>query len=420
MIRTHIAYGSPNKQDSAGAHGAPLGDEEIRLTKKNLGWPEDEQFLVPDSALNTFRECVDKGLAAESEWQRGFESYRNEFPDLSETLMNAVNGILPEGWDSDIPDFSETTAIATRSASGKVLNAIASRLPALIGGSADLAPSNNTLITTSHDFQKNSYDGRNIRFGVREHAMGGILSGMALHRGLRPYGGTFLTFADYMRPSIRLAGLMGLPVIYVFTHDSIAVGEDGPTHQPIEHLAALRVIEGLTVIRPADAAETAEAWRMALSTVDGPVALILSRQNLPVIDRNRYSTADGLCKGAYVISESDGTPDIVLVATGSEVHIALAAKEHLSPKGISASVVSMPSWELFEKMPREYQDQVLPPNVTTRLAVEAGHPMGWERYCHTVCGIKRYGASAPGNLVMEKFGFTADNIVAKALEMLKK
>jgi transketolase len=420
MIRTNIAYGSPNKQDSAGAHGAPLGDEEVRLTKHNPGWPADEKFLVPDSALSKFRECVDNGSADESQWQRGLEAYRNTFPDLAESLMNAVNGILPEGWDTDIPDFSETSAIATRSASGKVLNAIAGKLPALIGGSADLAPSNNTLITTSHDFQKNSYDGRNIRFGVREHAMGGILSGMALHKGLRPYGGTFLTFADYMRPSIRLAGLMGLPVIYVFTHDSIAVGEDGPTHQPIEHLATLRAIEGLTVIRPADAAETAEAWRMALNTMDGPVALILSRQNLPVIDRKRYSAADGLAKGAYVISKSTGMPDIVLVATGSEVHIVLEAKERLSQKKISVSVVSMPSWELFEKMPKEYQDQVLPPAVTHRLAVEAGHPMGWERFCHTVCGIKRYGASAPGNVLMEKFGFTVENIVAKAQELLKK
>ena len=420
MIRTHIAYGSPNKQDSAGAHGAPLGDEEVRLTKKNLGWPEDAQFYVPDSALNKFRECVDNGKGAETQWQNTFESYHNEFPDLAETLMNTVSGILPEGWDSDLPDFSDTDAIATRAASGKVINALAGKLPTLMGGSADLAPSNNTIISTSHDFQKTSYDGRNIRFGVREHAMGGILSGMALHKGLRPYGGTFLTFSDYMRPSIRLAGLMGLPVIYVFTHDSIALGEDGPTHQPIEQLAALRVIPRLTVIRPADATETTEAWRQAVNTADGPVALILSRQKLPVIDRNRYGAADGLSRGAYVVADCDGTPDILLIATGSEVHIILEAKECLAQKGVSARVVSMPSWELFEKTPKEYQEKVLPPDVTTRIAVEAGHPMGWERYSPVVVGIDGYGASAPGNIVMEKFGFTPENIVGKALELLKK
>jgi len=419
-IRTHIAYGSPNKQDTPGAHGAPLGEEEIRLTKKNLGWPEDAQFLVPDDALAKFRECVDTGKASESRWQAAFAAYEKENPKLAKALTNAINNILPEGWDSGLPDFSETDAIATRAASGKVLNALAKNIPGLFGGSADLAPSNNTLIGDSHDFQKDRYDGRNIRFGVREHGMGGILSGIALHKGLRPYGGTFLTFADYMRPSIRLAGLMGLPVIYVFTHDSIALGEDGPTHQPIEHLASLRIIPGLTVIRPADAGETVQAWRQALQSKDGPVALILSRQNLPVLDPSRYKNAGAAAKGAYVLADTDATPDIILLATGSEVHIALGAKDLLAQKDISARVVSMPSWELFEKTPEAYRESVLPKAVTARIAVEAGQSFGWERYSRTVIGISHYGASAPAEIVMEKFGFTAENIVEKAMEILGK
>ena len=419
-IRTHIAYGSPNKQDTPGAHGAPLGEEEIRLTKKNLGWPEDAQFLVPDDALAKFRECVDTGKASESRWQAAFAAYEKENPKLAKALTNAINNILPEGWDSGLPDFSETDAIATRAASGKVLNALAKNIPGLFGGSADLAPSNNTLIGDSHDFQKDRYDGRNIRFGVREHGMGGILSGIALHKGLRPYGGTFLTFADYMRPSIRLAGLMGLPVIYVFTHDSIALGEDGPTHQPIEHLASLRIIPGLTVIRPADAGETTQAWRQALQSKDGPVALILSRQNLPVLDPGRYKDTGAAAKGAYVLADTDATPDIILLATGSEVHIALGAKDLLAQKDVSARVVSMPSWELFEKTPEAYRESVLPKGVTARIAVEAGQSFGWERYSRTVIGISHYGASAPAEIVMEKFGFTAENIVEKAMEILGK
>ena len=419
-IRTHIAYGSPNKQDTAGAHGAPLGEEEIRLTKKNLDWPEDAQFLVPVDALAKFRECVDTGKASENRWQKAFAAYEKENPELAKALTDAINNILPEGWDAGLPDFSETDAVATRAASGKMLNALAKNIPGLFGGSADLAPSNNTLIGDSHDFQKDRYDGRNIRFGVREHGMGGILCGMALHKGLRPYGGTFLTFADYMRPSIRLAALMGLPVIYVFTHDSIALGEDGPTHQPIEHLASLRVIPGLTVIRPADAGETAQAWRQALQSTDGPVALILSRQNLPVLDPSRYHNAGAAAKGAYVLADTDATPDIILLATGSEVHIALGAKDLLAKKGVSARVVSMPSWELFEKTPEAYRESVLPKGVTARIAVEAGQTFGWERYSRTVIGISHYGASAPAEIVMEKFGFTAENIVEKAMEILGK
>ncbi len=316
----------------------------------------------------------------------------------------------------------EPQPIATREASGKVLNALAKNVPALIGGSADLAPSTKTLISDSHDFQKDHYDGRNIRFGVREHAMGGILSGMALHKGLRPYGATFLVFADYMRPSIRLASLMGLPVIYVFTHDSIAVGEDGPTHQPIEHLASLRAIPGLTVIRPADATETAAAWRQALQTTTGPTALILSRQKLPVLDRSQYPPAEGLSQGAYVLADAAGKPDLILIGSGSEVHVALEAGRRLTQEGVAVRVVSMPSWELFEKTSPEYRRQVLPRDVKARVAIEAGLPFGWERYVGengAVIGMSGFGASAPGETLMEEFGFTPENLIKSALELLQ-
>ncbi|MCD4805455.1 MAG: transketolase [Desulfobacterales bacterium] len=422
MLQTHIAFGSPNKQDSADAHGAPLGEEEIRLTKKNLGWDENVSFYVPEQVVKIFGECIDKGKKAESIWKEKFEEYCSKYPVLSKKLNDSLNNSLNEGWDANLPDFSKNEGpIATRAVSGKILNAISENIPYLIGGSADLAPSNNTIINSSHDFQKNMFDGRNIRFGVREHAMGGIMSGIALHKGLRPYGGTFFVFADYMRPAIRLAALMKLPVIYIFTHDSIAVGEDGPTHQPVEHLAGLRAIPGLTVIRPADATETIEAWRLSAQTTDSPVALILSRQKLPVIDRTIYSSADKLVNGAYILSDSDGKPDIILIATGSEVHITLKAGKILEEKGISVRVVSMPSWELFENTSQEYKDKVLLPDVNVRIAVEAGISMGWERYAGSsgvVIGINEFGASAPGNIVMEKFGFTSENIVQKAMELL--
>ena len=424
MLRTHIAFGSPNKQDTADAHGAPLGEDEIRLTKKNLGCPEDVSFFVPDQALEVFRKCIEKGKSAESKWRENFKSYSKEHPDLAEKLIDSINNTLAKGWDESLPDFSkERGPLATRAASGKILNALAVKIPSIMGGSADLAPSNNTILKNSHEFQKNSYEGRNIRFGVREHAMGGILSGMALHKGIRPYGGTFLVFADYMRPSIRLAGLMKLPVTYVFTHDSIAVGEDGPTHQPVEHLAVLRAIPGLTVIRPADATETLEAWRVAVKNTDGPVALILSRQKLPVIDQTKYGFAKGLENGAYILTDSKEKPDIIFIATGSEVHITLEAMDLLEKKNISSRVVSMPSWELFEKTSREYKDDVLLPDVSLRIAVEAGHPMGWERYVGNsgkIIGITSFGASAPGGTVMKKFGFTAENIVQKALDLLNR
>ena len=429
MLRTHIAFGSPNKQDSADAHGSPLGEEEVRLAKERLGFPESDTFYVPEQVLDIFKKDTVRGKEAESNWRKRFEIYRDKYSDLAERWTDAVNGTLKDGWDAALPHFEGS--IATRAASGKVLNAIAKQVDSLIGGSADLAPSNKTIIESSHDFQKNMYDGRNIRFGVREHAMGAILSGMAIHKGLRPYGGTFLVFADYMRPSIRLACMMKLPVIYIFTHDSIAVGEDGPTHQPVEHLASLRAIPGLTLIRPSDAVETAEAWRIAMKSVDGPVALILSRQKLPVLDRSRYGLAEGLASGAYILfdssgsdsegPDSEGRPDLILIASGSEVHIALTAAGILADRGVSVRVVNMPSWELFEKMPQEYKDKVLLPDVEKRIAVEAGIPMGWERYVGSggaIIGITGFGVSAPGGLVMERFGFTPENIVEKAMELL--
>ena len=421
MLRTHIAFGSPNKQDSADAHGSPLGEEEVRLAKQRLGFPEADTFYVPEQVLDIFKKYAVRGKEAESKWRKKFEIYRDKYPDLAERWTDAVSGTLKDGWDANLPYFEGS--IATRAASGKALNAIAEKVPSLIGGSADLAPSNKTYIESSHDFQKNRYDNRNIHFGVREHAMGAIMSGMAIHKGLRPYGGTFLVFADYMRPSIRLACMMKLPVIYIFTHDSVAVGEDGPTHQPVEHLAGLRAIPGLIVIRPADAVETAEAWRIAMKSVDGPVALILSRQKLPVLDRTKYGSAEGVANGAYILSDSAGKPDIILIASGSEVHIALEAADSLVAKGVQVRVVNMPSWELFEKMPQEYKDKVLLPDVEKRIAVEAGIPMGWEKYVGssgTIIGITGFGVSAPGGLVMERFGFTPENIVNKAMDLLGK
>ncbi|MBC8249941.1 MAG: transketolase [Anaerolineales bacterium] len=431
IARTHIGYGSPNKQDTAEVHGTPLGEEELRLTKENLGWPTEPPFLIPDRALAHFRQAVERGRAWEMEWQARFQAYAAEYPDLAEEWRMAMAGELPEGWDADLPTFGpEDGPLATRVASGKVLNAIAPHLPTLMGGSADLAPSCKTYLDGYGDFSADNPGGRNLHFGVREHAMGGILSGMALHGGVIPYGSTFLVFSDYMRPSIRLAAMMEIPVIYVFTHDSIGVGEDGPTHQPVEQLAALRAIPHLTVIRPADAAESVVAWRVALEHRAGPVALLFTRQKLPVLDRTYLAPADGLARGAYVLAEAEG-PDIILIATGSEVHPALAARERLaactepsrSEQGVRARVVSMPSWELFERQPQSYRDEVLPPEVTARLAIEAGVPQGWHRYVGDrgdVIGIEGFGASAPYKVLWEKYGFTAENIAARALEMLRR
>ncbi|MBW1704781.1 MAG: transketolase [Deltaproteobacteria bacterium] len=421
-VRTHIGYGSPNKQDAASAHGEPLGPEEIALTKENLGWPQDPLFFVPDEVLDHFRKAVKKGNEIEEQWQAKLGSYEEAHPELARELQIWMNGELPDNWDRDIPSFpADSKGMATRVASGTVLNAIASNVSNLFGGSADLAPSNKTEIKGYEDFQPDDYKGRNLRFGVREHGMGSILNGMALHGGIIPYGGTFLIFSDYMRPAIRLAALMGLKVIYVFTHDSIGLGEDGPTHQPVEQLASLRTIPNLTVIRPCDANETAEAWRVAMSSENGPVALALTRQGMPVLDRNTFGPATGLSKGAYVLKDSKGKkPDIILIATGSEVQIALDASRELESKGLAVRVVSMPSWELFDKQPEEYRNRVLPPETTARIAIEAGVAQGWRQYVGDrgeVIAVNRFGASAPYKVLYEKFGITPERAVEKALAM---
>jgi transketolase len=421
MLRTHIAYGSPTKQDSCEAHGAPLGEEEVIRTKQALCCPYNENFCVPDRVLEAFQKYIQKGKDACEKWNDLLRSYRETFPELSAEFEETIAGNIPEGWDADMPVYSsDDKPVATRVASGKALNAIAPKIPALMGGSADLATSNKTLIDGSIDFQKGQYHGRNIRFGVREHAMTAIVSGMSLHKGILPYCGTFLVFADYMRPAIRVAALMRVKAIYVFTHDSIAVGEDGPTHQPIEHLASLRAIPQLTVIRPADATETVEAWRAAITST-GPVALILSRQKLPVIDRIKYNSEKGLKFGGYVLYDTHEKPDVILIATGSEVAPTLKAKDILEEKGVKVRVVSMPSWEMYDKMPSEYKDSVLLPEVRARLAVEAGLSMGWSRYVLGDGGymcIDRYGRSAPGDVLMEKFGYTPVKIANEALNLL--
>ncbi|MBW2060432.1 MAG: transketolase [Deltaproteobacteria bacterium] len=417
-VRTHLGFGSPHKQDTASAHGEPLGSEEIRLTKENLGWPLDPLFLIPDEALNHFRQAVDKGKESQGQWETLFRSYEEAFPEPTATWKRIMKDELPDDWEKGIPAFpGDPKGMATRVASGTVLNGIASLVPNLVGGSADLAPSNKTLIKGEDDFQRGLWQGRNLRFGVREHGMGSILNGMALHGGLIPYGGTFLVFSDYMRPSIRLAALMGLRVIYVFTHDSIGLGEDGPTHQPIEQLGALRVIPNLTVIRPCDANETAEAWRFALNHKNGPVALALTRQSVPTLEEEAFASS-GLHRGAYILSDADDQkPEVILMASGSEVHVAIAAAQKLGQKGVSVRVVSMPSWELFDRQPEDYRRQVLPSEIKTRIAIEAGVPHGWHRYVGgqgEVIGINRFGASAPYKVIYEKFGLTAEHVVEKA------
>jgi transketolase len=424
-VRTHIGYGSPHKQDTAGAHGEPLGAEELKLTKQNLNWPAEPAFYLPEEAVSHFREALEKGAQLDRSWQEAFTAYQKAHPELAARWRQWMSGDLPEAWERDLPVFqADTKGVATRVASGKILNAIAGRMTNLMGGSADLAPSTKTLIDNEDDFQPPGFGGRNMRFGVREHAMGAILNGMALHGGLIPYGATFLIFSDYMRPAIRLAALMQLRVIYVFTHDSIGLGEDGPTHQPIEQLAALRAIPNLKVVRPCDANETVEAWKAALKSIGGPVALVLTRQNLPVLDRTVAGPADGLQKGAYVVRDPQGSrPDLILMASGSEVHLALAAAATLSGKGIAVRVLSIPCWELFEEQPEEYRRLVLPPEVTARLAVEAGVPQGWYRYVGSrgiVIGLTHFGASAPYQILYDKFGLTADHVVKESLNLLEQ
>ncbi len=419
---THIAYGSPHKQDTAGAHGSPLGADEVKQTKEALGWPIEPAFYIPEESLAHFREAVARGAAREADWQARIDAYAAAFPDLAQQWRQMMNHELPPGWETALPQFSaDQGGLATRQASGKVLNSIASRLPALIGGSADLAPSTDTLLKDSEGFQVSPH-GKNFHFGIREHGMGAVLNGMALHGGIRPYGATFLVFSDYMRPSIRLAAMTKLPVTYVFTHDSIGLGEDGPTHQPIEHLAALRAIPNLVVLRPADANETAAAWRVALERTDGPVALILTRQKLPTLDRGKYPSAGLVSKGAYILADAEkAAPRIILIATGSEGSLSLEAKKLLDAKGIATRVVSMPSWMLFRAQDKSYRDAVLPPSIKARLAIEAASPMGWIEFTGEaggVVGIERFGASAPGEVVMKQYGFTAENVAARAEALL--
>ncbi|MCX7918445.1 MAG: transketolase [bacterium] len=423
-IRTHIGYGSPNKQDTPEAHGAPLGVEEVKLTKRQLGWDPEKQFYIPEEVKTFMQRAVVYGEQAEAKWKNLFAEYQKQYPELAEEYLRLQNGTLPENWERNIPIFNPALGlIATRQASGKVLNAIAPQLPTLLGGSADLAPSTETILTGFGDFEPENYSGRNVHFGVREHGMGGILNGLALTDGIIPYGATFLVFSDYMRPPIRLAALMKIKPIYVFTHDSIALGEDGPTHQPIEQLMALRAIPNLLVIRPADATETAVAWKIAIEHRGGPVALVLTRQKLPIIDRKKYAAAENLVKGAYVISESEkNPPEIILIATGSEVHLALAAQEVLKQENITGvRVVSMPSWELFERQSIEYQDSVLPKTVKKRIAIEAGSPLGWYKYVGDsgqIIGINTFGASAPAEVLLKEYGFTVENIVGSVKAIL--
>jgi transketolase len=425
VCHTHIGYGSPNKQDDAAAHGAPLGEEEVRLTKEALAWPADAQFLIPDEALEVFRRALDEGRRAQAQWERRFDRYAEAYPDEAAMLERLWAGELADGWRDALPVFSpEDGPLATRKASGAFLNAIADRLPMLIGGSADLAPSTKTYLEGYDDLQKEAPAGRNMHFGVREHAMGAILNGMALHGGLIPYGATFLIFTDYMRPAIRLAAMMDLPIIYVWTHDSVWIGEDGPTHQPVEQLAGLRAIPNLQVIRPADANETAVAWRVALERRDGPTGLVLTRQSLPIVERSELASADNLERGAYAVSDPPGgSPEVILIGTGSEVHLAIEAQRILAEAGVRARVVSMPCWKRFEAQPEAYRNEVLPPEITARVAIEAAAPLGWDRYVGPegdVMGIERFGASAPYRDLTEKFGFTPAAVVERAMALLGK
>ncbi|MEO6969245.1 MAG: transketolase [Rhodanobacteraceae bacterium] len=440
LVRTHIGYGSP-EQDSYKAHGSPLGEKDVAATKKKLGWPEQPPFLVPDDALKHFRKAQRRGKKAENEWNARFADYAKAFPELAAQLQQSLHGELPEGWDKDIPAFEpDAKGMATRKAGGKVLSAIAPKLPAISGGSADLDPSTFTAVDGLGVFSPSAepdeqgvdksaawnYAGRNLHFGVREHAMGAIANGMAAHGGLIPYTATFLIFSDYMRPPMRLAALMGLHVVYVFTHDSIALGEDGPTHQPVEQLAGLRSVPRMIVIRPGDANETAVAWRVAIETRGRPIVLALSRQNVPTLDRSNYASADGLRKGAYVLKDCEGEPDsikpeVILIGTGAETGLCLQAAEKLSGEGIKVRVVSMPSWELFAAQDQSYRDSVLPPNVHARLAVEAGCRQGWERWVGdrgAGVGVNRFGASAPGDEMLEQYGFTVENVVVRARALL--
>jgi transketolase len=427
VVESHIGYGAPHKQDTSAAHGEPLGEEEVRLAKRRYGWPEDAKFLVPDGVREHFRDGLgQRGRGLHDAWITLLSSYRTKHPDLAEQLQRVLTGALPDGWDADVPAFAaDTKGLATRDSSGKVLNAIAPHYPWLIGGAADLAPSTKTRLdfAGAGDLEHDRPDGRNLHFGIREHAMGAILNGLVLSK-IRPYGSTFLIFSDYMKPAIRLCALMELPAIYVFTHDSIGVGEDGPTHQPVEQLVALRSIPGLITLRPADANEVVEAWRVIIGLSHQPACLVLTRQTLPTLDRMRYAPAAGVSRGAYVLADApDGKVAVILIGTGSEVALCIDAYEELRRQGIAARVVSMPSWELFEQQDQSYRDGVFPPDVRARVSVEMGSVTGWDRYVGATgkrIGMTTFGASAPLKDLLSKFGFTTAHVVAAAKDQIAK
>lgn len=416
-VRTHIGYGAPHKQDTSKAHGEPLGDDELNAAKQNLGWPLEPRFFIPDDVLDFFRGAVEAGAQAEQAWQKRFADYRKAFPELGAELERRLKGELPKDWEAQLPTFpADAKGMATRAASGKALNALAAKIPELIGGSADLTPSNDTTIVGSSDFQKSTPEGRNFHFGVREHAMSAAVNGMALYGGVIPFGGTFLIFSDYARPAVRIAALSHIPSIFIYTHDSVGLGEDGPTHQPVEHLAALRAMPNLTVIRPADANETVQAWKYAVSHRTGPVLFALTRQAIPTFEAPAFPTVE---KGAYVLKDfSKKKPKLILMASGSEVSLIYAAAEKLAEEGVAVRVVSFPSWELFEQQDESYRESVLPRSVKARLAVEAGVSLGWERYASSVISIERFGASAPYKVIFEHLGFTVENVIARAKELL--
>jgi len=423
IVRSHIGFGAPHRQDTASAHGSPLGEEEIALTKRGYGWPEDASFLVPERARQHMGRAVERGEALEAEWNAGLATYRQAYPELADAFDAALAGRLDDGWDEGLPQFApDDGPVATRVTGGIVLNALAERIPWLMGGSADLAPSTKTLIQGSGAFARGAYGNRNMHWGIREHAMCACSSGMLLHGGIRPYAATFFVFTDYARPAIRLAALMGLPVIYVMTHDSIGLGEDGPTHQPIEQLASLRALPGLTVIRPADANEVTVAWRETIRRRTGPTMLVLTRQSVPVLDRATLGSAEGTARGAYVLAREDGErPDLLLIASGSEVALALKACDVLAGSGVCVRVVSMPSFELFREQTAAYREEVLPAAVTARLAIEAASPFGWSEWVGDegdVIGIERFGASAPADVVMREYGFSVEHVLERARRLL--
>ena len=424
ITKTHIGFGSPNKQDTSSVHGSPLGEDEVKLTKKNLGWPEDKTFFVPVEVSRHFKSIITKWKNEENKWNDLFEKYKKKYPADAELFSSILSGNYSNDWKSNLPTFDNfEEKLATRSASGKVLNAIAASLPTLIGGSADLAPSNNTILKDRKNFSADNRDGRNFHFGIREHGMASIMNGMAMYGGVIPYGGTFLVFSDYLRPAIRLGSLSGVKVIYVFTHDSIGLGEDGPTHQPVEHLASLRAIPKLVVIRPADANETVKAWEVALEHKGSPVALILTRQKISVIDRSKYADAENLKRGAYILKDTSGNPDIILMASGSEVELIIKVAEKLEEESIKVRVVSFPSREIFESQGEDYKLKIFPPEIKARVSVEAGVAQGWDKYIGDdgeAISIETFGSSAPSGVLFEKYGFTVKNIANTCKRVLKK